>query len=308
MPSAPEEFRAAVRALPGRWPEIVDISVSVAVRLGDIPETGRFSIYLPTLVVTGSAVHVNAPFFGDMSRTSIPFDDAYNRQLLETAGDLALEVVRGRLARRGPAEARAIVDLLAPYGTDHAAVARWLKLMADAAARGSASLDDEPLMLAEDGWRPLNATSLVPVSPKAALLTEEVLRRHATFDIFHPCLDSRSEQLKALAKSRYGDTGAFPLADDVASTLESVASELHATGGDWNKFWRDVMLLLPNGQQVLAKHEVLLGADGRLHSVSPGKHRLLHTTPRDTRRWRRWWRGRGDRGASILAAIYCVLG
>jgi hypothetical protein len=270
VPSAPEKFRDAVRALPGRWPEIVDISISVAVRLGDIPEAGRFSIYLPTLVATGSAVHVNAPFFGDMSRTSIPFDDAYNHQLLQTAGDLALDAVRARLAARGQSEARAIVDLLAPFGSDQAAAVRWLALMKDAALRASASLDEEPLILAEQGWRPLNMTSLVPTHSKATLLTEELLRRHATFNIFHPCLNSRSEQLKALALSRFSEPGAFPLVSDIAATIASIASEMQAKGGDWNLFWRDVMLLLPNEQKALAEHAVILGADGKLHSIDSG--------------------------------------
>ena len=115
VPSAPAEFRKAVAKLPGRWPEIGDISVSVAVRLGAQPEAGRFSIYLPTLLPTGSAVHVNAPFFGDMSRTSIAFEDAYNRQLLETAADLALDVVRNKLAGKGEVEACAILDFIAPW-------------------------------------------------------------------------------------------------------------------------------------------------------------------------------------------------
>ena len=268
VPSAPEEFRAAVMALPGRWPEIVDISVSVAARLGDIPEAGRFSIYLPTLVATGSAVHVNAPFFGDMSRTSIPFDDAYNRQLLQTACDLALDVIRSRLAGRGPSEAMSIVDLLAPFGSDQVAAARWSELIDEAASRASASLNEEPLILAEGGWRPLNATSLIPASDMTSLLTEELLRRHSTFDIFHSCLNSRCEQLKALAKTRFPETGAFPLVSDIASTIAAIASELHATEVDWNAFWRDVMILLPSGQQALAEHKILLGGDGRLHSVS----------------------------------------
>ena len=93
-----EEFRAAVKALPGRWPEIEDVSVSVAVRKAEVPEAGVFSIYLPTGIPTGSAVHVNAPFFGNMSRTDISFNDGYNRRLLNTAAGVVVEVVRGQLA------------------------------------------------------------------------------------------------------------------------------------------------------------------------------------------------------------------
>jgi hypothetical protein len=268
VPSSSPEFRLAVSALPGRWPEIEDISVSVAVRLGDEPEAGRFSIYLPTLVATGSAVHVNAPFFGDMSRTSIPFDDAYNRQLLQTAGDLVLEIVRNKLSGKGEIEAKAIVDLLCPFGSDQAASNRWLSLMVDAAVRASASLEEEPLVLAEEGWRALNATSLLPDTSKTSLLTADLLRRHATFDIFHECLSSRCEQLKALAKARFSGVGAFPLPSDIASTLATIAAALLESDLDWNVYWRDVIELLPHGQSELTKHAVLLGGDGLLHSAT----------------------------------------
>lgn len=265
--SASPEFRAAVSALPGRWPEIEDISVSIAVRLGDIPEPGRFSIYLPTLVATGSAVHINAPFFGDMSRTSISFEDAYNRQLLQTAGDLAVEVVRERLAGKGQAEARAIIDMISPLSDDQAASNRWTQLINESAERSKGSLDDEPLVLAEAGWRPLNMTSLVPDTSKTSFLTEDLLRKYATFDIFHSCLSSRHRQLKALAIARYPEIGAYPLESDVAATVAAIAVDLHSNGGDWNAFWRDVIVLLPRGQRALAEHDVLLGGDGQLHSI-----------------------------------------
>ena len=268
--NASQEFQAAVNALPGRWPEIEEISVSAAVRLGDIPESGRFSIYLPTLVTTGSAIHINAPFFGDMSRTAISFDDAYNCHLLQTAGDLAVEVIRQRLAGKGHAEARAIIDMISPSGNDQSAFLRWAQLIDESANRLSVSIVEEPLILAEAGWRPLNMVSLVPDTKKTTLLTEKLLRTHATFDIFHPCLSSRREQLTALAITRFPDVGAYPLESDIAATVASIASELHSTGGDWNAFWRDVMVLLPRGQKALAEHEVVLGGDGKLHSASGG--------------------------------------
>ncbi|MEO8805814.1 MAG: hypothetical protein ABI433_07015 [Burkholderiaceae bacterium] len=261
---APDGFRKAVAALPGRWPDITDITVSVAARIGEAPQSGRFSIYLPTLVTTGSAVHVNAPFFGDMSRTSISFADAYNRHLLETAADLSLEVVRQKLANKGETEARAIVDFLAPVGNG-AASDQWTQQIEGAEKRAAASLDEEALVLAEEGWGPLNLTSLIPPSPKATLLTEEVLRRHATFRIFHRCLESRSTQIRALANKRFETIGAYPLLSELAQTIAAVAADLHANGGDWNAFWRDVIVLLPTGQAEIAKHAVLLGVDGALH-------------------------------------------
>lgn len=262
---APESFREAVVSLPGKWPEIERISTSIAIRLGDVADTGCFSIYLPTLVPTGSAVHVNAPFFGDMSRTSISFQDPYNSHLLDMAAALAVSVVGQQLAGKGESEAQLVIDVLAPHGTDTAARERWSALVGRSADQLGLSIDDAPLVLAEDGWQALAKTSLVPVSTGNELLTESLLRRHATFDIFHSCLSSRRDQIKSLAERRYPNVGAFPLQSDVASTIASVAQQLHADGGDWNAFWRDVTRLLPGGQQMLAEHEVLLGADGRLH-------------------------------------------
>ena len=274
---APEAFRKAVAALPGRWPEITDISVSVAARLDEKPEAGRFSIYLPTLVPTGSAVHVNAPFFGDMSRTSISFEDAYNRHLLETAADLSMDVVRRKLAGRGEVEARLILDFLAPLGVG-AAADHWMLEAEAAEKRAAASLDEEPLFRAEAGWAPLNLTSLVPSNAKATLLTEDRLRKHATFGIFHRCLDTRSGQIHALATRRFPKAGAYPLTSDLAETVAAVAADLHAHGGDWNAFWRDVILLLPTGQSELAKHAMLVGVDGTLHR--PGDRMRVFFVPR----------------------------
>lgn len=275
--SAPESFRKAIAALPGQWPKITDIAVSVAARVGEKPEAGRFSIYLPTLVPTGGAVHVNAPFFGDMSRTSISFEDAYNRHLLETAADLALDVVRSKLAGRDQTEACLILDFLAPFGGG-TAPDLWMVQIEAAEKRAAASVSEESLVLTDAGWEPLNMTSLIPPTSKATLLTDDLLRKHATFSIFHRCLDSRSAQIHALAKRRFPATGAYPLVSDLAATVAVIAADLPANGGDWNAFWRDVMLLLPTGQSELANHAVLLGVDGSLHQ--PGDRTRVFFVPR----------------------------
>lgn len=178
-------------------------------------------------------------------------------------------MVRSRLAGKGETEARAILDFLAPLDTGPAGQ-RWLQLMVEAETRSGAALNEESLVLAEDGWQALNMTSLVPTAPKITLLTEDTLRRHATFHIFHSSLASRVAQIKSLAAARFSATGAYPLASDLAETIAAVAGELHTGGGDWNAFWRDTAALLPAGQAELAKHAVLLGADGALHRVSSG--------------------------------------
>jgi hypothetical protein len=263
-----EDFRAAVKELPGRWPEIEDVSVSIAVRKAEVPEVGVFSIYLPTGVPTGSAVHVNAPFFANMSRTDITFSDEYNRRLLNTAADVVVEVVRRQLAGKLLDDARMIVDMLSPYGDDAAASARWTQLVEASFQRAKVSLDDAALALADRGWRKLGATALVPDTGRTRLINEGLLRKHATFDIFHPGLASRRGQIVALANSRTPPRGAAATAHQLASTVASVAEEIHRKGGDWNAFWHDVALLMPHGQEALARYQVILGNDGRLHAAS----------------------------------------
>lgn len=263
-----EEFRAAVKALPGRWPEIEDVSVSIAVRKADVPEAGVFSIYLPTGIPTGSAVHINAPFFGNMSRTDISFNDGYNRRLLNTAASVVVEVVRAQLAGKQLDEARMVLDMLAPYGSDAAASTRWTQLVDAAFQRAKVSYDDEALALADRGWRKLGATALVPDTGRTRLIDEGLLRKHATFDVFHAGLASRRGQIVALASSRPPHRGPTAPAPQVAATVANIAEEIHRDGGDWNAFWHDVALLLPQGQEALARHPVILGNDGRLHAAS----------------------------------------
>ena len=66
---------AGLIVLAGLW-FLRHATVSIAVPMVAVPEPGTFSIFLPTPLETGLATHVNAPFFGDMSRTHIDFGDA----------------------------------------------------------------------------------------------------------------------------------------------------------------------------------------------------------------------------------------
>ena len=104
-----------------------EVTVSIAVRVGEGPDQGIFSIFLPTPLRTGCATHINAAFCGDMSRTHIEFENAYNRFLVDEAAALAVNVVAHELAGRGDNEALAIVDLLAPLDENDKALDRpWV--------------------------------------------------------------------------------------------------------------------------------------------------------------------------------------
>jgi hypothetical protein len=70
----PAEVQDSIRGLPGQWPKLKHAEIAVAVSDDQEPSPGKLSIFLPTALETGAALHINAPFFGDMSRTTISFD------------------------------------------------------------------------------------------------------------------------------------------------------------------------------------------------------------------------------------------
>lgn len=273
--SAPEEIRTAVQQLPGKWPQLQEAAVSIGVRLGEKPESGALSIFLPTLLKSGCATHINAPFFGDMSRTHIDFGAdvdkspssgaIYNHFLLSQAARLAASVIHEELAGRGLDEARAAVDLLAPWGTDQGAAKRWQKLTVSAVENSGAEIKTTAWFLSDRGWGALSEISLLPISDNPSILTPRALREHAAFAAYVEELDSRRELIEALSEAH--GIGAYPAEDDLASTVESIALGLSKEPeADWNGFWSDVDDLFDGDCSALAGKHVLLGNDGQLHA------------------------------------------
>lgn len=267
---APEKVRVAVKALPGRWPEMQDAEVSIAIRSGGEHDAGRFSIYLPTHELTGSAVHVNAPFYGDMSRTSIEFENAYNHHLVDVAVDLALSAALGQTVAQTTDAGRAVLDLLCPLAGDELGEA-WSEHMMQAISRARLDVSAVPLVLTESGWATVRNAYQLPDLSACRLFTEDLVRRFTPVELLHRDLSqSRSNQFELLKEQFYG-TGSGRMSKRVLATLAaSVAEVIRREGGNWNAFWRDVVVLLPNGQQELSSRKVLLGADGELHQVEGG--------------------------------------
>lgn len=253
--------------MPGKWQELREARVSIAVRIGDEPDTGAFSVFLPTLLQTGSATHVNAPFFADMSRTSIDFEHVYNLGLLNTARDLALEVIRTELAGQGEIEAQLIVDLLSPKAGNVGYGKQWLDgMIARLSASSAARLIEQPWFLLSSKWSTLDTASLFKHLPQPTVFTEARLREHVTFGVFHACLSSRSDQLQWLSQAC--GFSVYPRQQDLAETAEVIAGVIHKAGkADWNAFWSELRQLLPDSSAFLMKRKVLLGRDGVLHSA-----------------------------------------
>jgi hypothetical protein len=275
----PEFAQAALHQLPGKWPQLREAVVSIGVRVDDFPERGSLSIFLPTLLGSGCSAHVNAPFFGDMSRTHIDFGNTDNQEasagavyniflLLETAR-LALSVIGQELAGRGLEEARAIVDLLAPSGTDYAASSRWHTLTGIAAKALGADITMSAWFLSDHGWKTLRETYLLPSSGTPSILTRPILRKHARFSAYVEGLESRIELIECLSSKL--DVGAYPPRDALADTVESIAVEFHKQPDpDWNKFWADVDHLFDGDFGALMGKQVLPGNDGQLHASGDG--------------------------------------
>ena len=89
-----KDLKLALQALPEKWHEISEVTVNIALeRTIQEPKPGLFSIYLPTEQETGSALSVNGPFYGNLSRTNIDFSQKYNHILLSKAVELMIEML-----------------------------------------------------------------------------------------------------------------------------------------------------------------------------------------------------------------------
>ena len=101
-PEWADRIRGAVRHLPNKWPGVDRAEVGVAVREGLESAEGRFVIFLPTEMATGTGAHINAPFFDSLDRRRIDFSDEYNTLLLGCVADLCLDAVGDLLAGGNP--------------------------------------------------------------------------------------------------------------------------------------------------------------------------------------------------------------
>lgn len=246
-----EALRRAAARLPGRWKELAEASLGIAVRVEGSACSGRFCIYLPTEVPTGTGALLHAPFFGDMSRKAIDFvNEPLNRLLRDTLANCLVEIVRERLAGRGEAEARAIVDLVAPLPR---AAPPW-------PSEVLGRLRAEAIMFTDRGWRRAAAARLVPSLPDARIFTPPRVRESARFDAVHASLDDRRVLVTSLLRALGAATD--PTDAELAATIAQVA---RSPGGSWEDFWREVEQLLPARAQALVGHTVLVDDQGALH-------------------------------------------
>ena len=267
----------AVRHLPNKWPEVDSVQVGVAVQEGEISAEGRFVIFLPTEMATGTGAHINAPFFGSLDRRRILFEDEYNRLLLDCVVELSLDVI-GDLAAGEPEEAggRALVDILSSGGEVSETGETMLVLLRDRAAARGAPLDGRRLMLCDDGWAAPTETRTMPEVAEGLAIRTPDWRRSAAFRVVSPALDGRGRGVKTVLGGL--DGSAEPTPAEWARTVERVAhgvqsGEIDAT---WDGYltavigvlpWNPFRINRPGAIDALASASFLPVQDGRLISA-----------------------------------------
>ena len=263
-----ELIQEAVSDLPGRWPELRKATFAIAVRVGEIPEEGKINIFLPTELTSGCGAHFSGPFYGDISRAHIDFEHSFNQLLLTRIAKKAHGIVHYCLAGKGLEEARAIIDILSPFPDIGDSGDRWWSLIQKVYSEGEMDLEKEYICFAQDGWNTILRTRLLPNLNESTIISEEELRSHATFPVFHQGVSSREDQIRELYSAC--NVGVLPRHEDLALTVERIADKLHrkVDGVDWNGFLQDVSALFPTSAEKLKGKKILLGTDNELHASS----------------------------------------
>ncbi len=222
------------------------MQVGVAVREGEVSAEGRFVIFLPTEMSTGTGAHVNAPFYGSLDRRRILFEDEYNRLLLDCVLDLSLDVI-GDLAAGEPeaAKGRAIMDILSSDGEIGKTGETMLALLRGRAAARDAPLDALRLVLCDDGWAaPTEARTMPEVADGLAIGAPD-WRRSAAFSVVSAALAGRESEVETVLEGL--DGSAEPTPAEWVRTVEQVASGVQSGDIDatWDGYLTSVIGVLP---------------------------------------------------------------
>ena len=247
-PKETKRVATAVRHLPNRWPEVRKVEVAVAVEETQEAREGVYVIFLPTKMETTVGAHINAPFYGSLDRRHIDFGDAYNKLLLEFVTELMLNAIT-ELAR-GPAapwRGRAVIDLLAPVpGSPKAKKGPPLTgCLCERAVAEGRLLDQEALILCDDGWRLFGVARTMPAIPDDDSIGRAEWRTQAGFMVVSSALDERRNAVGSLLRSLGGSPS--PRDHEWAHTLERMAEQVSRRRENpiWNEFLSSVLSVLP---------------------------------------------------------------
>lgn len=271
-------IRAAVQTLPNKWPEVDRAEVGVAVREGLEPDRGRFVIFLPTAMATGTGAHFNAPFFGSLDRKRFEFGGEYNTLLLGCVVDLCLDAVDD-LSTGEPerSRGRALVDILGMLGDIGDDGPDLLEMVRERAEARGEPLEDRALVLCEDGWATAAEARAMPPVPAGLAVRPEDWRRAAAFPVVSGTLRGREHRVQALVDGLGGSLS--PTDAEWSQTVASLAELVQSGEVDsgWDGFLTSLLEVLPpaltaepkaRAADPLASIRFLPGEDGRLVSAA----------------------------------------
>ena len=231
-------IRDAVRHLPNKWPNIDRVEVGIAVREGDTAACGRFVIFLPTEMETGTGAHVNAPFYGSLERRQIPFKDKYNKLLLDCVTDLCLDALDDLLSGEAEnARGQAIVDILAGASKIGDTGQSMLDMLRVRAAARDANLEDRAMILCDTGWITPDTARAMPNLADGLATSAQVWRSAAAFPVVSKALEGRQSTVETLVQGLGGSL--VPTSIEWSRTLERVAKRMHEKGDEAN--WDDLL-------------------------------------------------------------------
>lgn len=242
------DLKLALQELPGKWHEVTKATVNIALeRTLQEPQSGLFSIYLPTEQETGSPLSVNGPFYGNLARTDINFSKEYNHLLLTKAVELLIEMLDYISKTGSLQDGTAMLDILDCRDPSSVLI----------------QLFDKKL---EDSGTPLSYLKVVYLEPpKGGDHLEHVLALISSIRILPESKQprqfltpSRLTQVggcfpaSIITENRYGvlnrlaeRVGSSLMPDDteIADWVRKVAVSLLKSGttlNDWNTFYREI--------------------------------------------------------------------
>ena len=291
-PEQAERIRDAVEHLPNRWPEVRQVSVAAAVEDAPAPDKGVFVIFLPTEVTTGSAAHVNAPFFGSLDRRQIDFNEPYNDLLLECVLDLCIDAAAELVA--GPPRgwrARAVVDLLSSTATVGGQEWCLINKLRDRASARDNALENQALILCDDGWRLPADARMMPKLQDDNPIRADRWREYARFAVVSTELGGRLHSVEELLVDLDGSTD--PTHQEWRKTINRIATQVDDRNIDvtWDAFLNSLISVLPatmraeppsDAPDPLADARFLPTHDGRLLSAAADSAKLFFPPVRGT--------------------------
>src|SRR5882672_1476171 len=277
-------LKVAASKLPGKWPDVHEALISLAARLGPHPADGMFSIFLPTQQKTGTPIHLNAPFFGEMSRANIPFDEPFNQLLLQEGAKLALALLNG-VRGDDNHSATACADL-ATIAADPQA-SPFFQALRTQASVSKVDLSKLKYVKTSQGWRGISETAPLPALPGAKILVDKVLAHAAAYPYPVADLATRTKNIERLHQAlteRAFVPSESQKAKLVETAIKALLDQSELSSADWEAFWTDVSALLPASDfrpHPLLGHKVLLSGKRLVARGVPPAGRTIFTLPLD---------------------------